>query len=119
MIEGAIERSVGCGIRAVGRIFEEEDDAVEGLKGEEVGGVEGDELFELNVLDAKVFYKRREDALGSMSECLMDWTSVAILTASDSTAKQKQKARLISRPSSIVGCIRQPRQTHWYSSPRS
>lgn len=87
MIEGVIERFVGCGIRVVGWIFEEEDDVVEGLKGEEVGGVEGDEFFELNVFDVKVFYKRCEDVLGLMSECFMDWISVVIFIVFDLIVK--------------------------------
>jgi hypothetical protein len=52
-------RSVGC----VGRVFEEEDDTVEGLEGEELGRVEGQEFFELDIFDAEVLNQRGEDAL--------------------------------------------------------
>lgn len=52
MVKGAVAGALGGRIRLVGWIFEEEDDAVEGLEGAKVRGVESQELFELNVLDA-------------------------------------------------------------------
>lgn len=45
-----------------GGVFEEEDDAVDGGQGEERGGVEGDELFELDAGDAEVVEEEGEDS---------------------------------------------------------
>lgn len=64
MVEGPVERPVGAGVGSVGRVLEEEDDAVEGLEGCQLGGVEGQELLELDVLDAEVLDEGGEDALG-------------------------------------------------------
>lgn len=63
VVEAAVEGSVGRGVGPVGRVFEEEDYAVEGLEGEELRGVEGEEFFELDVFDAEVFDEGCEDAL--------------------------------------------------------
>lgn len=63
MVESAVEGAIGCRIGPVCRVLEEEDDAVEGLQGEEFRWFEGEELFKLNVLDAKVLDKRGKDAL--------------------------------------------------------
>lgn len=62
VVEAAVEGPVRRGIGPVGRVFEEEDYAVEGLEGEELRGVEGEELFELDVFDAEVFDEGCEDA---------------------------------------------------------
>jgi hypothetical protein len=61
-IEGAIERGL---VRAflVGRVFEEEDDA-DGLELLEGFGVQRDELFKLDVLDAERVDEIGENALG-------------------------------------------------------
>lgn len=67
MVEGAVERAVGRGVGPVGWEFEEEDDAVEGLEGQQLGRVEREEFFELDLFDAKIFYKRGEDALVGMT----------------------------------------------------
>lgn len=67
VVEAAIEGPVGCGVRSVGRVFEEKDYAVEGLEGEELRGVEGEEFFELNIFDAEVFDEGCEDALVHVS----------------------------------------------------
>lgn len=62
MVEGAVLRRGRC-VRRVGRVFEEEDETVEGLEGGELGGVEGEEFFELDVFDAEVLDEGGEDAL--------------------------------------------------------
>ena len=41
IVEGAVARTFGGRVRLVGRVLEEEDDAVEGLEGEELRGLEG------------------------------------------------------------------------------
>lgn len=64
MVEGAVERAIGRGVGSVGWELEEEDDAVEGLEGQQLRRVEGEELFELDVFDAEVFDEGSEDALG-------------------------------------------------------
>lgn len=63
VVKGAVEWAVSRGVGPVGWELEEEDDAVEGLEGEELGRVEGEELFELDVLDSEIFDKGSEDAL--------------------------------------------------------
>lgn len=63
VIEAAVEGPVGGGVRSIGRVFEEEDYTVEGLEGEELRGVEGEEFFELDIFDAEVFDEGCEDAL--------------------------------------------------------
>ncbi|KAF7554478.1 hypothetical protein G7046_g6804 [Stylonectria norvegica] len=65
LVEGAVEGAAGRGVRLVGWVFEEEDDAVEGLEGVELRGVEGQELFKLHILDAEVLDEGGEDALFS------------------------------------------------------
>lgn len=78
VVEDAVEGSVGRGVGLVGRVFEEEDDAVEGLEEEELRGLEGEEFFELDVFDAEVFDEGCEDALNMLaghSVCVeMDWS---------------------------------------------
>lgn len=64
VVEGAVERAIGRGVGSVGWELEEEDDAVEGLEGQQLRRVEGEELFELDVFDAEVFDEGSEDALG-------------------------------------------------------
>lgn len=65
MVVAAVLRARGRGIGCVRGVFEEEDDAVEGLEGEELRGVEGQKLFELYIFDAEVLDQRGEDALTS------------------------------------------------------
>lgn len=65
VVEGAVARAVGRCVGLVGRVLEEEDDAIDGLEGEELRGVEGQELFELDVFDAEVFDERGEDTLAT------------------------------------------------------
>lgn len=57
--DGVVECSVeglvaGGAVRGVGWVFEEEDDAVDGVELGQGGGVEGEEFFELDVADAEV-----------------------------------------------------------------
>lgn len=40
VVKGAVAGALGCRIGLVGRVLEQEDDAVDGLEGEELGGVE-------------------------------------------------------------------------------
>lgn len=67
VVEGPVERPVGRRIRAVGRVFEEEYDAVERLQGHQLGRVEREELFELDMLDAEVLDEGCENALAARS----------------------------------------------------
>ena len=61
-----VGRAVGvCAL--AGRVFEEEDDAVDGGELVEEGGVEGDQFFELDVFDAQVVEQEGEDSLLRMS----------------------------------------------------
>jgi len=63
MVIGPVVRGRGPRVRAVGGEFEEEDYAVDRVEGGEVGGVEGEEFFELDVFYAEVFEEVCEDAL--------------------------------------------------------
>lgn len=63
VVKGPVLRALDAGVGLVGRVLEEEDYAVEGLEGEQLRGVEGEEFFELDVFDAEVFDERCEDAL--------------------------------------------------------
>ena len=64
MVKGPVEWAVGRRIRAIRRVFEEKYDAVEGLQGYQLGGIEREELFELDIFDAEVLDEGCEDALG-------------------------------------------------------
>jgi hypothetical protein len=61
MVKGTI---LGCGGRrgAIGRVFEEKYDAVDGRQGGEGIGIEGYEFFELYVLDAEVVEQESKDS---------------------------------------------------------
>lgn len=63
VVKGAVQRAISRGVGSVSWEFEEEDDAVEGLEGQQLGRVEGEELFELDGFDAEVFDEGCEDAL--------------------------------------------------------
>lgn len=62
-VVGAIVGGGSAGVGAVGGELEEEDDAVYGVEGREVGRVEGEELFELDVFYAEVLEEVCEYAL--------------------------------------------------------
>lgn len=63
MVEGAVERLVAGVVGGVGREFEEEDDAVDGVELGEGVWVEREELLELYVFDAEVVEQVGEDTL--------------------------------------------------------
>lgn len=63
MVERAVAGSFGCRIRLVGRVFEEENHAVNRLEGEKLRWVEGEEFFELDVLDAEILDEGGKDTL--------------------------------------------------------
>ena len=65
--KSAINRAYRRGIRVAGGVFEEEDDAKDRCEGTELGGVEGEDLFELDALDAEIFDEGCEDALKNTS----------------------------------------------------
>jgi hypothetical protein len=54
VVKGAVERRGAGGVGRVGGVLEEEDDAVDGVQLGEGVGVEGEELFELDTLDAEI-----------------------------------------------------------------
>jgi hypothetical protein len=63
VVESAVVgRAISFERRRADGVFEEEDDAVEGLEGLQGGGVQGEELFELDALDAEVVEEEGEDA---------------------------------------------------------
>lgn len=122
VVKGAVEGAVGRGVGPVGWELEEEDDAVEGLEGQQLGRVEREELFELDVFDSEIFYKTREHALVSMtladdsSNTDINLVKMALQhTASDST-KERQNIRLIRKKLCSLG---EKRETYLYSNHRS
>jgi hypothetical protein len=63
LVEGAVERLVAGLVGGVGRVLEEEDDAVDGVELGEGVRVEREELLKLDVFYAEVVEQVGEDAL--------------------------------------------------------
>jgi hypothetical protein len=66
MVERAVTGSFRCRIRLIGRVFEEENHAVNRLEGEKLRWVEGKEFFELDVFDAEILDEGGKDTLVAM-----------------------------------------------------
>lgn len=96
VVERPVERSVWRSIRPVGRVLEEENHPVQRLQSHQFGGVESEQLFELDIFDAEVLDERREDALfrrnGNMARqyevCIYGGIYFGVHTASDSTVEE-------------------------------
>ena len=63
MVELAVQRLVGRRVGPVGRVLEQEDDAVNRLQRRQRLGLHRQELLELDILDAEVVEQVGEDAL--------------------------------------------------------
>ena len=63
MGEWAVAGSLGCRIRLIRWVLEQEAYAIDGLEGKKLRWVESEKFFELDVLDAEVFDEGGKDAL--------------------------------------------------------
>lgn len=70
VVEVAVQRLLCCRVWSVGRVFEEENDTVDGVEGGKRIRLKGQELFELYILDAEIIEQVGEDTLNYMSATL-------------------------------------------------
>lgn len=90
VVERPVLGCAGC-VGRVGGVFEEKDEAVERLQGGKFGGIEREELFELDILHTEVLDQGREDASVGL-----DWGMLMKLAT--------QKERRTGVPTAAHGC---------------
>lgn len=80
VVKRAVKRSIWCRVRSVGRVFEEENDSIQRLKGYKLGRIKSEELLELNIFDTEILDERCEDALSASLLAVVSWQSMSLVT---------------------------------------